>query len=119
METKTWVEAHRRTHRRAGLATVLVAQESKAHAQQVVDTEIRAVAQGHTDGSPSLRHVTGGEGDDHVVSGDQDACARWLPWVPTMSANATAWVTGTPTWGEGQPVGALLGRVHRSVEPSP
>jgi hypothetical protein len=59
IETKAWVDAKGRARSRAGFAKVLVAKETKPHAQQLVDTGIRAGAMVNTDGSPSLRHVAG------------------------------------------------------------
>jgi len=69
---KAWVDAKGRTGSRAGFAKVLVAKETKAHAQQLVNTEIRAEAMVNTDGRPSLRHVTGVD-VDYLVSGDKEA----------------------------------------------
>ena len=68
IETKAWVDAKGRGRPRAGFAKVLVAKETKAHAQQLVDSGLRAGAMVNTDGSPSLRHVTGVDVDYQVVS---------------------------------------------------
>jgi len=95
IETKAWVDAKGRARSRAGFAKILVGKETKAHAQQLVNTGMRAGAMVNTDGSPSLRHVAGVDLDYQVVSGDKEACERWLPWVHTFISNAKAWVNGT------------------------
>jgi len=59
IETKAWVNAKGQAHSRAGFAKVLVGKETKAHAQQLADTGVRAGAMVNTDGSWSFRNVTG------------------------------------------------------------
>ena len=95
IETKTWVDAKGHGRSRAGFAKVLVGKETKAHAQQLVDTGVRAGALVNTDGSWSFRNVTGVDVDYQVVSGDRAACERWLPWVHKFISNAKAWINGT------------------------
>ena len=95
IETTAWVTAKGQARSRAGFAKVWVGKETKAHAPQLVDTGGRAGAMGNTDGSWSFRHVTGGDVDYHVVSGDRAACERWWPWVHTCISNAKAWINGT------------------------
>lgn len=60
IETKAWVDAHGRERSRAGFAKVVVGKETKAQAQQLVDTGVRTGAMVNTDGSWSFRNVTGG-----------------------------------------------------------
>lgn len=84
IETKAWVDVKGRARSRAGFAKVLVGKETKAHAQQLVDTGVRARAMVNTDGSWSFRNVTEVDVDDQVVSGDRATCERWLPWVITF-----------------------------------
>jgi len=74
IETKAWENANGQARSRAGFAKVLVGKETKAHAQQLVDTGVRAGAMVKTDGSRSFRNVTGVDVDDQVVSGDRAAC---------------------------------------------
>jgi len=81
IETKGWVDAKGRERSRAGFAKVLLGKETKAHPQQLVDTGMRAGAMVNTDGSWRFRNVTGVDVDYQVVSGDWEACERWLPWV--------------------------------------
>ncbi|MEO6197345.1 MAG: hypothetical protein ABIP58_04465, partial [Dehalococcoidia bacterium] len=69
-------------------AKVLVGKETKAHAQQLADTGVRAGAMVNTDGSWSFRNVTGVDVDYQVVSGDRAGCERWLPWVHKFISNA-------------------------------
>ncbi len=95
IETKAWVDAKGQARSRAGFAKILVGKETKAHAQQLVDTGMRPGALVNTDGSPSLRYVAGVDLDYQVVSSDKDVCERWLPWVHKFIANAKAWVNGT------------------------
>lgn len=95
IETKAWVNAKGQARSRAGFAKVLVGKETKAHAQQLADTGVRAGAMVNTDGSWSFRNVTGVDVDYQVVSGDRAACERWLPWVHTFISNAKAWINGT------------------------
>ena len=95
IETKAWVDAKDQARSRAGFAKVLVGKGTKVHAQQLVDTGVRAGAMVNTDGSLSFRHVTGVDVDGQVVSGDRAACERWLPWVHKFISNAKAWINGT------------------------
>ena len=95
IETKAWVDAQGRECSRAGFAKVLAAKETKAHAQQLVETGVRAGAMVNTDGSWSFRNVGGIDVDYQVVAGDPEACARWLPWVHKFISNAKAWINGT------------------------
>ena len=62
-----------------GFAKVLVGKETEAHAQHLVDTEVRPGAMVNTDGRFSFRNLTGVDVDYQVVSRDWAACARWLP----------------------------------------
>jgi transposase-like protein len=95
IETKAWVDVKGQARSRAGFAKVLVGKETKAHAQQLVDTGVRAGAMVNTDGSWSFRNVTGVDVDYQVVSGDRAACERWLPWVHKFISNAKVWINGT------------------------
>jgi transposase-like protein len=95
IETKTWVDAHGRECSRAGFAKVLVGKETKAHAQELVDTGVRAGAMVNTDGSWSFRNLDNVDVDYQVVAGDPETCARWLPWVHKFISNAKAWINGT------------------------
>jgi hypothetical protein len=72
-----------------------VAKETKVNAQQLVDTAIKTGAMVNTDGSPSLRNLERVDVDYQVVSGDAQACDRWLPWVHKFISNAKAWVNVT------------------------
>lgn len=95
IESKTWVDANGRERSRAGFAKVLVGKETKAHAQQLVDTGVRAGAMVNTGGSFSFRNLTGVDVDYQVLSGNGAACERWLPWVHKFISNAKAWLNGT------------------------
>ena len=95
IETKDWIDKNGKPKSKAGFAKVLVAKETKANAQQLVDTGMKKAAIVNTDGSPSLRNLSHVDVDYQVVSGDRDACDRWLPWVHKFISNAKAWVTGT------------------------
>ncbi len=77
------------------LAKVLVAKETKANAQQLVDSGLRKGVMVNTDGNPSLRNLERVDVDYQVVSGDPQACDRWLPWVHRFISNAKTWVNGT------------------------
>ncbi len=54
IESKAWVDPQGNPKSCAGFAKVLVAQETKVNAQQLVDAGIKAGAMVNTDGSPSL-----------------------------------------------------------------
>ncbi len=95
IESKTWLDQQGHLKSRAGFAKVLVAKETKANAQQLVDSGIRSGAMVNTDGSPSLRNLERVDVDYQVVSGDPAACDRWLPWVHRFISNAKTWVNGT------------------------
>lgn len=95
IETKAWVDAQGRAGSRAGFAKVLVGKETKAHAQQLVETGVRAGAMGNPDGSWSFRNLASVDVDYQVVAGDPETCARWLPWVHKFISNAKAWINGT------------------------
>jgi hypothetical protein len=117
IETKAWVNANGQARSRAGFAKVLVGKETKAHAQQLVNTGVRAGAMVNTDGSWSVRNLTGVDVDYQVVSGDRAACERWLPWVHTFISNAKAWINGThhgvKATQMGRYVGESIYRVNR------
>ena len=117
IETKAWVNANGQARSRAGVAKVLVGKETKAHAQQLADTGVRAGALVNTDGRWSFRNVTGVAVDYHVVSGDRAACERWLPWVHTFISNAKAWINGTHDGVKDKHMGRYVGeypyRVNR------
>ena len=49
----------------------------------------------NTDGSWSVRNVTGVVADDQVVAGELDTCARWLSWVHQCISHTKAWITST------------------------
>ena len=76
IETKAWVDAKGRERSRADFAKVLVCRETKAQAQQLVDTGVRAGAMVNSDGRWSLRNLAGVDVDYQVVSGDWEACER-------------------------------------------
>lgn len=95
IETKAWEDAQGRARSRTGFAKVLVGKATKAQAQQLVDRGVRTGAMVNTGGSWSFRNVGGVEVHDKVVSGDREACARWLPWVHKFISNPKAWVNGT------------------------
>jgi len=95
IESKTWVDSQGHSKSCAGFAKVLVAQETKVNAQQLVDTGIRAGAMVNTDGSPSLINLKRVDVDYQVVSGEPEVCDRWLPWVHRFISNAKTWVNGT------------------------
>ena len=95
IETKAWVDAQGRACSRAGFAKVLVGKETKAHAQQLVETGVRTGAMVNTDGSWSFRNLARVDVDYQVVAGDPETCARWLPWVHKFISNAKAWINGT------------------------
>lgn len=63
IETKPWVDAKGRLRSRAGFAKILVAKETKPHAQQLVDTGIRKGA---------------------MVKMGVRACAMWSEWISTI-----------------------------------
>lgn len=95
IETITWVDKKGQTKQRAGFAKVLVAKETKENAQQLVDDGVQKGMMVNTDGSPCLRNLKRVDVDYQVVSGDSEACERWLPWVHRFISNAKAWVNGT------------------------
>jgi len=70
IETKIRVDAQGRERSRAGFAKVVGGKETKAHAQQLVDTSVRTGAMVNTDGSWSFRNVTGVDVDYQVVAGE-------------------------------------------------
>jgi len=109
LETKTWVDAKGREQSRAGFAKVVLAQETKAHAQQLIDTGVRRGAMVNPDGRFSFRNVTGVDGDYQVVDGDGDECAQWLPWVHKFISNAKAGLNGTHHGVKHIHVGRYLG----------
>lgn len=109
IETKAWVNAKGQARSRAGFAKVLVGKETKAHAQQLVNTGVRAGAMVNTDGSWSFRNVTGVDVDYQVVSGDRAACERWLPWVHKCISNAKAWINGTHHGVKDKHLGRYMG----------
>ena len=115
--TKAWVNAQGHARSRAGVATVLVGKETKAHAQQLADTGVRAGALVNTDGRWSFQNVTGVAVDYHVVSGDRAACERWLPRVHKFISNAKAWINGTHHGVKDKHMGRYVGeypyRVNR------
>ena len=117
IETKAWVNANGQARSRAGVAKVLVGKETKAHAQQLADTGVRAGALVNTDGRWSFRNVTGVAVDYHVVSGDRAACERWLPRVHKFISNAKAWINGTHHGVKDKHMGRYVGeypyRVNR------
>jgi len=95
IETKDWIDKNGKPKSKAGFAKVLVAKETKTNAQRLVDTSIRKGAMVNTDGSPSLRNLSNVDSDYQVVSGDREACDRWLPWVHKFISNSKAWLIGT------------------------
>ena len=117
IETKAWVNANGQARSRAGVAKVLVGKETKAHAQQLADTGVRAGALVNTDGRWSFQNVTGVAVDYHVVSGDRAACERWLPRVHKFISNAKAWINGTHHGVKDKHMGRYVGeypyRVNR------
>ena len=109
IETKAWVDAQGRECSRAGFAKVLVGKETKAHAQQLVETGVRAGAMVNTDGSWSFRNLARVDVDYQVVAGDPETCARWLPWVHKFISNAKAWINGTHHGVEDKHMGRYVG----------
>jgi hypothetical protein len=95
VETKTWIDDKGRTKEKAGFAKVFIAKETKENAQKFLNEAIKPGSQINTDGSPSLRNLTGADVDYQVTGNDPEIIARWLPWVHKFISNAKTWVLGT------------------------
>jgi transposase-like protein len=74
---------------------ILVAEETKKNAQEFVNSSIESGSMINTDGSPSLRNLSGVDVDYQVVGGNKEIVKSWLPWVHKMISNSKAWVIGT------------------------
>ncbi len=109
IESKMWVDNKGKPKSRAGFAKVLVAKETKANAQKLVDTGIKPDAMVNTDGSPCLRNLERVDVDYQVVSGDRETCDRWLPWVHKFISNAKVWINGTHHGVKAKHLGRYLG----------
>lgn len=95
VETKDWVDANGKLKSKAGFAKVVVAKETKINAQTFVNRGVEPGSMINTDGSPSLRNLSGVDVDYQVVGGSKDIIKSWLPWVHKMISNSKAWVVGT------------------------
>lgn len=93
IESKDWVDKNGKPKSKAGFAKVLVAKETKENAQKLVDQGVRVGAMVNTDGK--LKSLDRVDHDYQVVSGNPEACKRWLPWVHKFISNAKTWINGT------------------------
>jgi hypothetical protein len=93
IESKDWVDKNGKPKSKAGFAKVLVAKETKANAQKLLDQGVKEGAMVNTDGKfKTLKRV---DHDYQVVSGNPQVCQRWLPWVHKFISNAKSWINGT------------------------
>jgi transposase-like protein len=95
VETKDWIDENGKPKSKAGFAKVVVAKETKKNAQEFVNSSIESGSMINTDGSPSLRNLSGVDVDYQVVGGNKEIVKSWLPWVHKMISNSKAWVIGT------------------------
>ena len=95
VETKDWVNEKGNPKSKAGFAKVVVAKETKENAQSFADQAIEQGTMVNTDGSPSLKNITGFDVDYQVVGGKKEVVNSWLPWVHKLISNSKAWVIGT------------------------
>jgi hypothetical protein len=95
IESKDWIDDKGRPKSKAGFAKVMVAPETKQHAQAFVDQAIETHSMVNTDGSPSLRDVKNVDVEYQVVANDPVVLDRWLPWVHKFISNAKTWLLGT------------------------
>lgn len=93
IETKNWVDKNGKPKSKAGFAKVLVAKETKANAQKLVDQGLRPGSTVNTDGA--FKNLDRVDHDYQVVSGNPAACEHWLPWVHRFISNAKSWINGT------------------------
>ena len=93
IESKDWVDKNGKPKSKAGFAKVLVAKETKENAQKLVDQGVRVGSMVNTDGK--LKSLDRVDHDYQVVSGNPEACKRWLPWVHKFISNAKTWINGT------------------------
>ena len=93
IESKDWVDTNGKDKSKAGFAKVLVGKETKANAQKLVDHGVKEGAMVNTDAK--LKTLKKVDHDYQAVSGDREACDRWLPWVHKFISNAKSWIDGT------------------------
>lgn len=93
IESKDWVDKNGKTRSKAGYAKVMVGKETKENAQALVDQGVKTGSMLNTDGKhKDLENV---DHDYQVVSGNPEACDRWLPWIHRYISNTKAWINGT------------------------
>lgn len=97
IETKSWTDDRGRTKERAGFAKVIVADETKEHAEQFISKNIKAGAMINTDASKSFVYarVDGVDIEYREMDSKQKKVNEWLPWVHRFISNAKSWIIGT------------------------
>ncbi len=108
VETKDWIDERGKPKSKAGFAKVVVAKETKENAQNFANDAIEPGTLVNTDGSPSLRNLSGVDVDYQVVSGRKEVVRSWLPWVHKLISNSKAWVIGTHHGVGGEYLSAYL-----------
>jgi len=95
IETKDWIDAKGQPKSKAGFAKVIIGAKTKQNARNFVNANVNQGAMLNTDGSPSLRNLTGMDVDYRVAGANKEILDHCLPWVHKFISNAKAWLIGT------------------------
>lgn len=95
IETKDWIDKKGRKKTGAGFAKVVVATETKQHAQDFVNKVIKKDSFINSDASPSFINLENVDVDYRVMDSNKEVIDHWLPWVHKFISNAKSWILGT------------------------
>lgn len=95
IETKEWTDGKGKVKSKAGFAKIIVADETRANAQNFLDANVETDTMINTDAGSGLIHIKGYDHDYQVMDSKRENIDRWLPWVHRFISNAKTWIVGT------------------------
>lgn len=97
IETKSWIDAKGKPKSGAGFAKVMVAEETKANAEEFLNKSVEKGSLVNTDGGMGFVHIDSKDyhHDYQIMDSKRENIDHWLPWVHRFISNAKAWIIGT------------------------